>query len=76
MLRLANLGVTLSKLQPDGLGEVGVEADALLQKAKTEKKGKCGKFCYFFLSLFLFPLLMDVKGKEEEEEAEEEEGLS
>lgn len=40
---LADLGVTFGKLQADGLGHVGVEPDALLQKnwpwRKKEKEG-------------------------------------
>lgn len=36
MLRFADLGVALSKLEPDGLGQVGVETDALLQKIQPE----------------------------------------
>jgi hypothetical protein len=41
---LADLGVTFGKLEADGLGHVGVEPDALLQKnwpwRKKEKKGR------------------------------------
>ena len=32
LLRLANLGIALCKLQPNRLGQVGVETDALLQR--------------------------------------------
>ena len=31
LLGLADFGVALSKLQPDGLGQVGIETDTLLQ---------------------------------------------
>jgi hypothetical protein len=45
---LADLGVTFGKLEADGLGHVGVEPDALLQKnwpwrKKKEKKGRGGE---------------------------------
>lgn len=45
---LADLGVTFGKLQADGLGHVGVEPDALLQKnwpwrKKKKKEGGKGK---------------------------------
>lgn len=44
LLGLADFGVALSKLQPDGLGQVGIETDTLLQFYKFFQYVKAGLF--------------------------------
>ena len=51
LLGLADFGVALSKLQPDGLGQVGIETDTLLQ---FDKFFRYVKATLFFLNLEIY----------------------
>ena len=57
LLGLADFGVALSKLQPDGLGQVGIETDTLLQ---FDKFFQYVKAALFFLNqeIYTFHLIL------------------
>ena len=54
LLGLADFGVALSKLQPDGLGQVGIETDTLLQFDKFFQYVKAALFFFKNQEIYIY----------------------